>query len=105
MKINDKVRSKNKNGMFQEIGTVKALFDPQYYQSIVKYDPDLTWSKTFPDWKEKLVVVVKFDEFQKIATKEEWWASGIDQGKYPTSYDNCPVTDCCSFPYDDLEIV
>jgi hypothetical protein len=105
MKINDKVRSKNKNGMFQEIGTVKALFDPQYYQSIVKYDPDTTWSVNFPNWKEKLVAVVVFDVSKKTATIEEWYASARLQGITPKSYDNCPVTDCCAFPYDDLEIV
>lgn len=105
MKINDKVRSKNKNGMFQEIGTVKALFDPQYYRSILKYDPDLTWSKTFPNWKENVVAVVVFDISKKTATIEEWHESARLQGITPKSYDNCPVTDCCAFPYDDLEIV
>lgn len=104
MKINDKVRSKNKNGMFQEIGTVKALFDSQYYRSVVKYDPDITWSVDFPNWKEKLIVVV-FDVSKKTATQKEWYESARLQGITPTSYENCPVTNCCAFPFDDLEII
>lgn len=105
MKINDKVRSKNKDGMFQGIGTVKALFDSQYYANMVKVNLDSTWSVKFPDWKEKPVVVVVFDEYKKSATEKEWIESAMLQNKVTTDYSNCPMTNCLSFPYDDLELV
>jgi hypothetical protein len=77
----------------------------QYYRSILKYDPDTTWSINFPNWKEKPVAVVVFDVSKKTATIEEWYASARLQGVTPKNYDNCPVTNCCAFPYDDLEII
>lgn len=105
MNINDKVKSKNKNGMFQETGTVKAIFDANFYQSTIKVDLNSTWGKQFPDWKNKSVVAVMFDVCKKTATEQEWIDSAKLQGKDPSDYENCPSTNLVVIPIDDLEIV
>lgn len=111
IRIGDKVKSKNPEGSFQDQGVVVGLFHPEYFvQKFCTQDPDSTWSQKFPDWKNKPVVVVYFDEPQRTATLKEWIQSGVDQGYDPkncqeTYLKNCPVTNQTAFPHDDLEIL
>ncbi len=105
--INDVVRSINSEGAIQIPGKVVALYEAQYFLKNCSGDPDQTWSKRFPNWKEKPVVLVQFETPQRIATLKEWIESGVQQGfdeaECRNEYEeNCPVVTETAFPYDDL---
>lgn len=112
IQIGNKVKSKNPKGSFQDEGIIVALIQPEYFKISLtgKTDPNITWSKNFPNWEEKPVVLVLFKQLRRSATLEEWIQSGIDQGIDPKqcekTYDyKCPLVNQAVFPYDDLQIV
>ena len=108
IQINSRVRSTNPDGSIQCVGTVLALFQPEYFLTCTQVDPDHMWKDRFPDWKSKAVVFVGFDEPQRNATLAEWLESanrkGLDPEEAAQTYElECPTIHQTAFPIDDLE--
>jgi hypothetical protein len=106
--INSKVKSRNPRGSIQDVGTVIALFQVDYFLLQAKYDPDHVWAKNYPDWKQKPVALVYFEKPQRTATLQEWIdgakLKNIPEEEARADYEErCPTLRQTAFPIDDLE--
>lgn len=113
MWIGNIVRSINPNGAVKTAGKLMGIVDANWFlkeMSHVTTEKQLTkaWS-IYPDWKEKPVGLVCFEEPQKIATLAEWVegaeAMGVPRGQAVEQYADCPKVKQLAFPLDDLEVV
>jgi hypothetical protein len=106
LNLNDKVIVKSDNVFGKNVGTVKGIFDADYYYSLYpssQSNLDETWTLKFPEWKSKCVAIVLFQVSVKIASEEEWISNSLRKGITHASYSMCPSTNFMAFPIDDLE--
>lgn len=71
-----------------------------------------TWNKLYPNWTQKPLFMVYFDEERKPLTMEEFKNSRVVSQWHDTfeyelqeQYNNIPNTKILMFPMDDLEVM
>ena len=113
MWIGDIVRSLNPNGSVKAPGRLMGLVEANWFLTemahVTSENQLMDAWKIYPDWKEKPIGLVCFEEPQKIATLSEWIsnaeAMGVPRGLAVEQYAECPKVNQMAFPMDDLEVV
>lgn len=107
-KLGDQVVSKRTGypGTGEVCGIVAAgLYHATTQKSLDSYG---CWNDLYPDWIEKPIVYVRFEESRKTVTKEEfakYLPEGLKQYDLDTLYAfQVPVTNVIAYPIEDLEL-
>lgn len=70
-------------------------------------DTLIRWNTLYPDWLRKPVIDVWYDEPRKTVSLEEIKIAQPDLSDFEVQemFDNIPLRNAISYPFDDLEIV
>lgn len=93
------------------IGIIHAILTAEAYQQFYNVKDVPYWTKLFPDWSDKNVILIKFKEPQKLCTLQEYLdnTEQIEPGRYSKeyiteAYRNLSPSIVAFYPEDDLEI-
>lgn len=90
------------------IGIVSGILDATMFKIIFEdhYNGyDYIWSMNYPNWKEKLVLMVIFQSPQRTLSKEEFdLLQNIRKNKLNIKYSDIPIVKIGVYPIDDLEL-
>lgn len=105
MKIGDKVTSKQTG--LPGVGTVCAIESGKFHSTINRH-PTERWDWTYPDWRDKNVITVHYDELRYVQSYDEFsnftpFKSAPDQER-KILYKYSQKAYFIRYPIDDLEI-
>jgi hypothetical protein len=85
------------------MGCILGSFDSLYHKQALPSHPGFsTWNTLYPDWADKLVYEVKYDQWQRTISWEEYqkFYPGLPFELYDAT---TPFQASALFPEDDLE--